>query len=440
MTSLSLQAQEKKTRILFIFDASNSMKGHWSDGSKISIAKKTLAATVDSLKEVPNLELGLRVYGHQSPVTPTYQDCNDTKLEVKFGKDNHNQIKTTIQNIEPKGTTPIARSLEASAEDFPDRNARNIIILITDGLEACDKDPCEVARKLKEKGISVRPFVVGVGIDLEYLKAFECIGKVYNADDASTFKNVITDVVNQAINNTSVQVNLNDINGNPIHTDVTMHFYKAGTKNLIYTYTHTMNRFGRPDTLVVDPNKNYDIIVHTTPNVSKKNVDIVKGKHNIIDIDAPQGLLKVQFQGNYTKKVPVILSKKDDKKTLNVQYCNESEQYITGTYDIEILTLPRVYKTVDIKQSKTEYVNLPLPGTIMYQTFYEITGQLFLTNDDGSKEWLYNLDDGNTKGYLDLLPGEYEIVFRKKTATTSSKTKVYKFTVTPGSHQTLTLK
>lgn len=430
---------QKKTRILFIFDASNSMRGHWSDGSKIDIAKKILSATVDSLKEVENLELALRVYGHQSPITPTYQDCDDTKLEVPFGKSNHDQIKTTIYNIDPKGTTPIARSLEASADDFPDKKANNIIILITDGLEACDKDPCIVARKLKEKGINVKPFVVGIGIDLEYLKAFNCIGTVYNAEDENSFKNVINNVVNKAINNTSLQINLNTIEGNPIETNVTMHLYKAGTKDLKYTFTHTLNQYGKPDTLIVNPNINYDVVVHTIPPVGKKNNDVVKGQHNIIEIDAPQGIIKVQFQGSYDKKVPVIVRENGKMKTLNIQQSGENEKYIIDTYDLEILTLPRIYTSVEVTQSKINYVNIPLPGKIMYQAYYEIVGQLFLVKDN-QLEWLYNIDDNDRKGFLDLLPGEYEIVYRKKTATSTSRTKTLRFTVNPGSNQTLNLK
>ena len=77
----------------------------------------------------------------------TYQDCNDTKLEVPFATDNFGEVKSRIRSIYAKGTTPIARSLEAAAGDFPDRNSRNIIILITDGLEACDNDPCVIAKK-----------------------------------------------------------------------------------------------------------------------------------------------------------------------------------------------------------------------------------------------------------------------------------------------------
>ena len=56
------------TRILFIFDASQSMFGRWQSDTKISIAQKLLSNMLDSLKNVQNLELALRVYGHQKIV------------------------------------------------------------------------------------------------------------------------------------------------------------------------------------------------------------------------------------------------------------------------------------------------------------------------------------------------------------------------------------
>ena len=153
---LNFNAQEL-TRILFILDASNSMNAKWTmDQTRIQAAKELLAKEIDGLVGTPNLEVALRVYGHQSPITATFQDCNDTKLEVPFAPDNYQAIKNRIKSIQAKGTTPIARSLEAAAEDFPDRESRNIIILITDGVEACDNDPCVIAQKLK----------VNIGFDL----------------------------------------------------------------------------------------------------------------------------------------------------------------------------------------------------------------------------------------------------------------------------------
>ena len=83
-------AQTKKeplSRILFIFDASASMLGRWQSGRKIDIAKKLLSNMVDSLKDIENLELALRVYGHKSGYPP--QDCEDTHLEVGFLKANY---------------------------------------------------------------------------------------------------------------------------------------------------------------------------------------------------------------------------------------------------------------------------------------------------------------------------------------------------------------
>ena len=135
------------------------MNAHWGDKTRIETAKDLLAKTVVGLEGTPNLEIALRVYGHQSPITATFQDCDDTKLEVPFGKNNHQRITSRIKSIQAKGTTPIARSLEAAAGDFPDAKSRNIIILITDGLEACDNDPCVIAKKLKDKGVNVTPFV-----------------------------------------------------------------------------------------------------------------------------------------------------------------------------------------------------------------------------------------------------------------------------------------
>jgi Ca-activated chloride channel family protein len=148
------QENEGKIRILFIFDGSNSMNAQWENSSKIAIAKKLMTQTMDSLKVLENVDLALRIYGHQTKIMPGKQDCSDTKLEVPFAssKDNYQNIVNKIRSLVPKGTTPIARSLEYSADDFPScEDCRNIIILITDGIEACDEDPCAVALALREK-------------------------------------------------------------------------------------------------------------------------------------------------------------------------------------------------------------------------------------------------------------------------------------------------
>jgi Ca-activated chloride channel family protein len=94
----------------------------------MDVAKTLLSNLVDSLKVNPKLELALRAYGHL--YSKGAQNCQDTKLEVGFGIKNHDRIIKELQSISPKGTTPIAYSLEQAANDFPAGNARNIVIII----------------------------------------------------------------------------------------------------------------------------------------------------------------------------------------------------------------------------------------------------------------------------------------------------------------------
>jgi Ca-activated chloride channel homolog len=406
------------------------MNAKWGKQTRIETAKELLALTVDSLSGTSNLEIALRVYGHQSPITATYQDCNDTKLEVPFGPNNFSKVKNRIKSIQAKGTTPIARSLEAAADDFPDMTSRNIIILITDGLEACDNDPCVIAKKLKDKGVKVTPFVIGLGLDISYLEKFKCIGSYSEAETKDAFRNVLKNVINKAVLNTTVQVNLDNIYKSPKETDVTLHFYKSGTKELIYTYVHTINRYGNPDTLNIDPKYQYDLVVHTIPRIEKKNITILKNTHNTIVLDAPQGFIKVRFSNAtrpYSVQTRVMESQKS--QTLNLQQINTTDKYIVGKYILEILTLPRSYKEIEVTQSSTVTVDVLAPGSLTYKAGTQIVGQIFSSRETGEMEWVCNLDESAKTGQWYLQPGNYKVVYRNKNIRSSSLTVETDFTI-----------
>ena len=431
--------QEQMTRILFILDASNSMNARWGAQTRIDAAKELLAKTVDDISDIPNLEIALRVYGHQSPITATFQDCNDTKLEVPFGKDNFGQVKARIKSIYAKGTTPIARSLEAAAGDFPDNTSRNIIILITDGLEACDNDPCVIAKKLKDKGVNVTPFVIGLGMDLSYLEKFNCIGTYADAETKEAFTKVLENIVSKALLNTTVQINLNDINKSPKETDVTMFLYESGTTNLKYTFTHTINKYGYPDTLIIDPKFKYDLVVNTTPRVEKKNITIQRNVHNTIIVDAPQGYLKIRFtNADRQYQVDARVMQSGSNKTLNTQKISETDKYIVGKYDLEILTLPRIYITTDIEQSSTSTINISAPGFLNYNAGQSVVGQIFSQNSNGSWDWVCNLDENSRMGEFQLQPGAYRLVYRQSQLKSSTYTMEQNFRI--NSNKTVSLK
>ncbi|GIV29484.1 MAG: hypothetical protein KatS3mg028_0550 [Bacteroidia bacterium] len=268
---------------------------------------------MDSIQSIPNLEIALRCYGHTTFFQPV-RNCKDSKLEIPFDKASVNapKIKQFINKLEPKGTTPIAYSIGQAEKDFTEcKNCRNIIILITDGIEECEGNPCEVSALLQKKGIFVRPFVIGVGLDMKFADALGCMGKFVDVSNEKNFYPVLKQVLVEALTRTTVQVNLLNIYKKPTETDVVMSFYNSNNHQLLYNYVHTINNYGQPDTLVIDPDVEYDLEVHTTSEgCEAKSQDRKKGKHNVVEIDAPQGYLNLQIEGNINDYFPTTIVKR----------------------------------------------------------------------------------------------------------------------------------
>lgn len=418
------------------------MYAPWNSNIKIEVAKKVMSEFLDSLQNIPDLQLALRCYGHTTFFKPE-RNCKDSKLEVPFSnaKTNYLKIKQRINKLEPLGTTPIAYSLGECTADFtPCSNCRNIVILITDGIEECNGNPCQVSIELQKKGIFLRPFVIGVGLDVKFADVFGCMGKFYDVTNEANFKDVLKLVITEALTQTTVQVDLLDILKKPSETDVDLTFYEAGTTKVKYNYLHTINHRGNPDTLVLDPDIKYDLTVHTIPPREKKNITITKGKHNTIPVDAPQGFLFLQLEGPISKYYPTtIIRKAGDMKTLNVHDFGKTEKYIVGKYDLEILTLPRIQlKDVEIKQSSINTIKIPTSGNVLFSKQGLGYGSIY-TDDGKTVNWVYNLSTTLTNEIIYLQPGKYKVVFRPKFAKETAKTIERNFEVKSGLPQTINL-
>lgn len=429
-----------KTRILFLLDASGSMFARMERDTRINIAKKLLSNIVDSLRGATNVELALRVYGHTSP--PAKRDCRDTRLEVSFKKNNHDEIKKRIQSISPKGTTLIAYSLQQAAYDFPlEPNTRNVIILITDGIEECQGDPCAISEALQSKGVVLKPFIIGLGSTADFQKAFECVGRYYDANTEQQFNDVLNMVVSQALNNTTAQVNLLDIYSRPTETNVNMTFYETEKGTLMYNYMHTINERGNPDTLLLDPLYKYKMVVHTIPPIVKDNIIVTAGKHTVIGVDAPQGELLVKIDGltNYDN-LKFIVRPSNQNKTLHVQNANQKEKYIVGKYDLEVLTLPRMFfKDAAVDQNMVTTIQIPQPGklniTYPIQTFYADIYQVIR----GELVWVHKLPVDQNRHIVIIQPGDYKLIYRGKGATKSNNTFIREFKITSSQATNITI-
>ena len=152
-------------------------------------------------------------------------------------------------------------------------------------------------------------------------------------------------------------------------TNVPMIFYEAKSKQPKYSFIHTFNEKGLSDTLEIDPLINYDIEIQTLPKVVVENVNLKAGTHTIISAKTPQGTMVLKYKGKEQpnlKPIGVLVRKKGEKTTINLQNINSSERYLVGKYDLEVLTQPRLnLENIEIGQSSTTTIEIPLIGNVV---------------------------------------------------------------------------
>lgn len=410
------------------------MLAPWENTLRIHAAKKILSDLVDSLKVNNKVELALRAYGHQSPAKE--QNCQDTKLEIGFSKGNHDAIFNRLKYIYPKGNTPIAYSLSQSANDFPkDDSYRNIIIIITDGIESCEGNPCAVSLELQKKDIFLKPFIIGLGMEEQYTKEFECMGRYFNAKDINAFRTVLNGILAQSLNKTTASVELLDQNGQATETNVNVSFINDFTGSSEFDFIHYRDRNGKPDTVEVDPVLTYNVLVNTIPPVVKSNVFLKGGTHNVIKIKSPQGTLKISQPNSfeYSKPIEALVRQAGKSEIIHTQEIQSNESYLIGNYNLEVLTLPRTYiNNIEIRQGETKEVSIAAPGRLNLIFSSKGIGSLYVMDDEGRQKWIKNIDSSGGQSSFGIQPGNYKYVFRSDKAMGSKYTQIKEFTVKSG--------
>lgn len=181
-----------ETNMMFILDASNSMWGQIEGVPKIETARAVLSDLLGEVGE--GSKVGLMAYGHRSKVA-----CDDIEVISPIGGTAPKKLTEALGKIQPKGKTPIAASLKTAGGVFPTNDANNNVILISDGIETCEGDPCAVAGELASTGIKARVHVVGFDVDDATRQQLQCIadagnGKYFNARNAGELKVAVAEV------------------------------------------------------------------------------------------------------------------------------------------------------------------------------------------------------------------------------------------------------
>lgn len=154
---------------VLIFDASGSMWGQLDGGvTRIEVAREVMGqffATRDA-----TIPLGVIAYGHNRR-----GDCADIEVIAETGVQDAGALSRRLDRINPRGMTPISESLRLAAAKIPPTAEEADIILVTDGLETCDADPCAAAAQLARDGVRIRAHVVGFGLTEQEADALACV-------------------------------------------------------------------------------------------------------------------------------------------------------------------------------------------------------------------------------------------------------------------------
>ncbi len=181
---------------ILILDASGSMWGQIDGVNKIVIAKDVVEGLVRSLPE--SRRLGFVAYGHRQK-----GDCTDIETLADVGADRSDVIKR-LRQLSPMGKTPLTKSVEHAAEELNYTKNAATVILVSDGLETCEADPCALARTLEENGLDFTVHVVGFDVTEEERRGLRCIadetgGVFLAADDADELSAALTEVADVSV-------------------------------------------------------------------------------------------------------------------------------------------------------------------------------------------------------------------------------------------------
>jgi Ca-activated chloride channel homolog len=194
LVSFSAVAQENtKERAILVLDGSGSMWGQIDGVSKIEIARNEISQMLTSWDQ--GVDLGLMTYGHRSK-----GDCNDIELVIPPQPVNQRAFQSAVNAISPKGKTPLSSAVKLAAEQMRYTEERATVVLLSDGIETCEADPCELANALEAQGVDFTAHVIGFDITDKEAKQLSCLaentgGRFFLAGNSGELTNALKETV-----------------------------------------------------------------------------------------------------------------------------------------------------------------------------------------------------------------------------------------------------
>ena len=183
-------AAQDDARVMIIMDGSGSMWGKIGKQTKLAMARRAMRQLSVTLPD--DVEIGLTAYGHRSE-----GDCGDIQVLLKPRTENGNRMARAVADMKFQGRTPLAAALREAAVALEYEDQPATVILITDGPDNCDADPCATAEELAADGLDFTAHVVGFGVTRAESRALSCIadrtgGQSFTARNARQLSRAVT--------------------------------------------------------------------------------------------------------------------------------------------------------------------------------------------------------------------------------------------------------
>lgn len=183
LASATIAQAQDLPRTIIVMDGSGSMWGQIEGRPKLEIARETVAQVLGTIPE--GQELGLLAYGHR-----VKGDCADIELVVPPARGTAAQIIASVNRMRFLGKTPLSDAVLQAAEALRYSEAAATVVLVTDGLETCNADPCALGMALEAAGLDFTTHVIGFGLTAEEGAQVACLaentgGRYFAAGDST---------------------------------------------------------------------------------------------------------------------------------------------------------------------------------------------------------------------------------------------------------------
>lgn len=271
-------AEARQANLALILDASGSMNEDLPGAgkTKLAVAKEVMAELIPQIPAEMNGTLW--IYGHRHPGEPKSESCKDIEQVFPLGPVDATAYTDTVKGIKAHGWTPISDSIEQAAKGLPVGDF-NSIILVSDGEETCGGNPCALAEALKASDAKVTMHVVGYAVEAVAREQLQCIaratgGTYHEAEDAAGLLRALEEAMAATVVETILRVEVVAPDGSEVSEDVWL--YEADTGRFVSGFVAWKDN--------VVPPGDYDLVVHTLPNILYPDLSLAEGSTTIVRI------------------------------------------------------------------------------------------------------------------------------------------------------------